>query len=89
MPWSTRFEDPIVLPDGRTLTTFKGAASYIQKLPKKTRETEPWRLATRILIAAAEGRDFNLHARIAVAKALDLPKELRERRRARKYMIVS
>ena len=35
MPWSTAFEDPIVLPDGRQLLTLKDAADYVTKLPKE------------------------------------------------------
>jgi hypothetical protein len=29
LPWSTRFEDPIVLPNGRKLVTLKDAADYV------------------------------------------------------------
>ena len=29
MPWSRRFENPIPLPDGRTLRTLRDAASYL------------------------------------------------------------
>jgi hypothetical protein len=35
VPWSTPFEDPIILPDGRQLLTLKDAADYINKLPKQ------------------------------------------------------
>jgi hypothetical protein len=35
MAWSRRFEDPILLPDGRKLTTLKQAAEYVIALPKK------------------------------------------------------
>ena len=38
VPWSTPFEDPIVLPDGRKLLTLKDAADYITGLPKKESE---------------------------------------------------
>ena len=31
LPWSTSFEDPIPLPDGRRLLTLRDAASYITK----------------------------------------------------------
>jgi hypothetical protein len=34
LPWSTRFEDPIALPDGRKLITLKDVADYVMKLPK-------------------------------------------------------
>lgn len=68
--WGRRFDDPIPLADGRELATLRQAADHIMRLPKKTRDSEPWQLAVRILIAAAEGRDFVMHARIAVAKAV-------------------
>ena len=32
--WSRKFEDPILLPDGRKQVTLKHAADYIMKLPK-------------------------------------------------------
>jgi len=32
--WSTRFDDPIDLPNGRKLVTLKDAATYIMKLSK-------------------------------------------------------
>ena len=34
LPWSTPFDDPMVLPDGRQLHTLKDAADYITRLPK-------------------------------------------------------
>ena len=33
MPWSTPFEDPILLPKGKSLVTLEDAADYIQNLP--------------------------------------------------------
>jgi len=33
--WRRVFEDPIELPDGRTLVTLRDAATYITELPKK------------------------------------------------------
>lgn len=34
VPWSTPFEEPIVLPNGRKLITLKDAGDYITRLPK-------------------------------------------------------
>ena len=31
MPWSARFEDPIILPDGRKLLTLKGAREWLDE----------------------------------------------------------
>jgi len=33
MPWSRPFDDPIVLPKGKNITTLKDAAAYIMALP--------------------------------------------------------
>jgi hypothetical protein len=33
MPWTQTFDNPITLPDGRTLRTLRDAANYITKLP--------------------------------------------------------
>lgn len=91
MIWSDRFEDPIDLPSGKRIETLRQAAELIQKLPKAKRDSEPWQLAGRLLIAAAEGRNSRFLARIAIMKALDLPKPDKEPRRkaAKKYRVVS
>ena len=34
MAWSRRFDDPIMLPNGKTLVTLEDAGNYITKLPK-------------------------------------------------------
>src|SRR4051794_29734605 len=44
-PVPTRFEDHIVLPDGRKLVTLKDAADYVTKLPKKESELPEWQTA--------------------------------------------
>jgi hypothetical protein len=38
MPWSSRFDDPIPLPDGRLIVTLRDAGAYITKLPKAEHE---------------------------------------------------
>ena len=42
MPWSARFVDPIILPDGRKLKTLRDAATYITGLPKAVRDAADW-----------------------------------------------
>jgi hypothetical protein len=69
--WSRLFEDPIVLPDGRSLLTLKNAADYIMKLPKAEQKHEKWQTAIEVLIMAAEGRGPLMHARIGVMQALN------------------
>jgi len=43
--WSRRFDDAIVLPDGRKLVTLLDAAPYATKLPKKEVDTAEWQAA--------------------------------------------
>ncbi len=69
--WSRAFDDPIPLPRGRQLVTLEDAAGYIMKLPKTEQDLEEWQTATGCLIGAAEGRDFLMHARIGVLRALN------------------
>jgi hypothetical protein len=91
MAWSTAFDDPIALDRGRALLTLKDAARYIQKLPKAEQQREHWQLATAILIDAAEGRDFIMHARVGMLRALNhgKPGEIMQRRkRAKIYRIL-
>ncbi|MFY9952029.1 hypothetical protein [Bradyrhizobium sp.] len=85
MPWSTRFADPIPVSKGEPLLTLKDAADYIMALPKKVHDAPHWQLAIAQLIDAAEGRNFIMHARIAVLKALNhgLPDPKTEPRRKR------
>jgi len=71
MSWKRPFEDPITLPNGRQLVTLGDAASYIMKLPKADQKLAEWQTATEILIGAAEGRDFLMHARIGMLRALN------------------
>jgi hypothetical protein len=69
--WSRPFDDPISLPDGRQLLTLKDAADYVMKLPKAEQNLEEWQTAIHCLIGAAEGRDFLMHARIGMLRALN------------------
>jgi hypothetical protein len=47
------------------------AAGYIMKLPKAEQQLEEWQTAVACLIGAAEGRDFLMHARIGMLRALN------------------
>jgi hypothetical protein len=71
MPWSRAFEDPIPLPRDHQLVTLKDAADYIMKLPKAEQNLEEWQTVIGCLIGAAEGRDFVMHARIGILRALE------------------
>jgi hypothetical protein len=69
--WSRKFDDPISLPHGRQFVTLQDAASYIMKLPQAEQKLAEWQTAISYLIGAAEGRDFLMHARIGVLRALN------------------
>ena len=75
MPWSTRFDDPIILPNGRKLHTLKDAADYITKLPKKESDLPEWQAAIQALMLCSRGGHAML-ARIGVMRALtrDVPR---------------
>jgi len=55
LSWSTPFDDPIVLPNGRKLVTLEDAARYIQKLPKATHDLPHWQDAVEHLMRASAG----------------------------------
>jgi hypothetical protein len=69
--WAHPFDHAILLPGGRELLTLRDAADYIMKLPKADQEFEECETAIGCLIGAAEGRDFMMHARIGVLRALN------------------
>ena len=68
--WARPFDDPILLPGGRELLTLRDAADYIMKLPKVEQQLDEWQTVIECLIGAAEGRDFVMHSRIGVLRAL-------------------
>ena len=71
MPWSARFDDPIPLPQGRSLVTLKDAASYITKLSKAEHSAPEWQAAMEALILVAENDGPTMLARIGVMRALN------------------
>jgi hypothetical protein len=69
--WRRVFEDPIELPDGRTLVTLRDAATYITELPKKEAAEPEWQTAIETLMRAAERGWPVMLARISVLLALN------------------
>ena len=53
MPWSARFFDPVILPDGRKLQTLRDAATYITKLLKAEHDADEWQTAMETLLLVA------------------------------------
>jgi hypothetical protein len=58
-------------PDGSQLITLLDAGIYITGLSKAEQQLDEWQTAIGCLIGAAEGRDFIMHARIGVMRALN------------------
>jgi hypothetical protein len=73
MTWSRRFEDPVILPDGRKLVTLEDAGNYITKLPKAEHEAPEWQAAMEALILVADLGGLTMFARIGVMRALNRP----------------
>jgi hypothetical protein len=72
MPWSTPFDQPILLRGGGKLTTLQHAADYIMALPADVQQQELWQIAVENLINAAEtGGGWLMFARIGVMRALN------------------
>ena len=71
MPWSTPFDEPVILHGGRTLATLQQAADYIMKLPEAEQQEARWQTAVANLINAAEaGGGWLMFARIGMMQAL-------------------
>ena len=68
MSWKRRFDDAIVLPDGRKLVTLLEAATYATKLPKKEADTAEWQGAIEGLMLVAELGGPTMFARIGVMR---------------------
>jgi hypothetical protein len=73
MAWFRRFYDPIILPDGRKLLTYRDAAEYITALPKAEYDAADWQIAMETLLLVAERNAPEMLARLAVMKALNRP----------------
>lgn len=70
MAWSDRFTTPIQLPTGDEMLTLRDAGAYISRLPNSQYKTDAWRVATHLLIEAAEGTAQTELARFAILQAL-------------------
>ncbi|MDB5640109.1 MAG: hypothetical protein JWP51_5017 [Bradyrhizobium sp.] len=69
--WGCEFDDPIELPDGRTLVTLQDAGKHVTKLPKVEQEAAEWQAAMEALILAATLGGPTMFARIGVMRALN------------------
>jgi hypothetical protein len=71
LPWSSEFDDLIVLPNGRKLATLKDAANYVIKPPKAEHDAPEGQAAMEALILVAEKGGPTRFARIGVMRALN------------------
>jgi len=71
LSWKRRFDDAIVLPDGRKLVTLLDAATYTTKLPKNEADTPEWQAAIEGLMLVAELEGPTMFARIGIMRALN------------------
>ena len=71
LSWKRRFDDPIVLPDGRRLVTLQDAGTYITKLPKAEHEAPEWQAAMEALMLVATLGGPTMFARIGMMRALN------------------
>jgi hypothetical protein len=74
--WSKRFDEPIVLDDGTTLTTLQEAVTYLAKtVPKSERDHETVLIAADHLTRSAEQNYPMFFARAATLQAIHRNKE--------------
>jgi hypothetical protein len=71
LSWKRRFDNAIVLPNGRKLVTLLDAATYATKLPKKEADTAEWQAAIESLILVATSGGPTMFARIGIMRALN------------------
>ena len=66
--WQRDFDDPIQLPDGRTLVTLHDAATYITELSKKEAAEPEWQAAIGALMLVADRGGPTMFARIGMRR---------------------
>ena len=71
MSWGARFDDPILLANGRRLLTLQDAATYIPNLPKKQSDLPEWQAAIEALMLVVDRGGPTMFARIGVMRALN------------------
>jgi hypothetical protein len=89
--WSRRFDEPILLPNGRKLVTLHDAGEYIAALPRKTHNAPHWEAAAKALMLVVESGGPAMMAHIGMMQALRHGKESPRgprRKRAKKYRVV-
>jgi hypothetical protein len=90
--WSTYFDAPIVLDDGRELLTLRDAGEYVASLPKSEQDKLHWQTAARELMVAAEHGGIVMLAWIAMRQALQAgkpkPDPATRKKASKKYKVI-
>jgi hypothetical protein len=72
MSWSRRFDEPIVLPNGKKLVTLKDAIAWLAKeIPKSDHGMKQVQAAARCVTEAAENNGPMIFARIGMMRAIN------------------
>jgi len=72
MSWSRRFDEPIILPNGKKLLTLKGAIAWLAKeIPKAEHEMKQVQAAAHCVTEAAENHGPMMFVRIGMMQALN------------------
>jgi hypothetical protein len=71
MSWCLRFDEPMILPDGKKLSTLREAIAYLgQTVPEADHDMKQVQAAAHCLTQAAEHGGPVLFARIGVLQAI-------------------
>jgi hypothetical protein len=70
MAWSLKFANPILLPNGKKLTSLREAGEHIAKLPQTEHDSKERQTAMHCLLQAADHGGPVDFARIGVMQAL-------------------
>lgn len=71
MSWSSRFSEPITLPDGSELATLREAIDHLRELPASEQDTKSWKTAAHYLTQAAEHDGAIAFARIGTWRLIN------------------
>jgi len=72
MSWSRRFDEPIILPNGKKLVTLKEAIAWLAKeVPKSEHTMKQVQAAARCVTEAAENNGPMMFARIGMMRAIN------------------
>ena len=72
MSWSRKLDEPIPLPDGRTLVSLRDAANFITALSKEEVALPEWQAAIEALMLVVEQNGPTMFARIGIRNYGDI-----------------